>query len=205
METNSSLVLMRQSWHTLFELMKQDAVLPLIIFLVLIFCLYFKSRSQTKLATLNRRKTSKSDSADYSMNSGEYLRQEAGKPKTILLWTELNLPGFSALPRELQCGSYQCTFTRDRSSLGDSHAVVFQHKLVDELPPTRFPWQRWVLVSHESAEHEPRVDFRLRSTINWTSTYHRSADVRFPFGFRWQKKSSRRSRDLKVSWSAGQS
>ena len=61
--------------------------------------------------------------------------------------------------------------------------VLNRYEKADDLPRVRFPWQRWVLKAHESPGNEPRISTALNGKINWTMTYHRSADILYPIGF----------------------
>ena len=105
----------------------------------------------------------------------------------IVLWTLTWMKQLffkNELQKEYTCGKYQCIYTANRSKLFESKAVFFTvgHFRQDDLPVHRFPWQRWVAMNHESPLNSRLRNF-LSGRINWTVSYHRSADILFPYGY----------------------
>ncbi len=119
-------------------------------------------------------------------DSGRPLKIE--KPKTVLLWTFVWAPEFRLSPpnhKELvQCEQHQCIFTNNRSVLMQTDAVVFLHTYLksDDVPPVKLPSQRWVIQTGETPKTNPPFPAFLDGLINWTMTYHRSADIFMPYG-----------------------
>ena len=116
-------------------------------------------------------------------NPAVHLQKYANEPKTVLQWS-----GPNVLPKgrsiKIQFGQYECTFTSNRSVLSNSDAIIMSIGYINsaDLPPLRFPWQRWIFKSPESpANHRPPR--ALNGKINWTLTYHRSSDIPLLFGF----------------------
>ncbi|KAL1479346.1 hypothetical protein MTO96_051921 [Rhipicephalus appendiculatus] len=73
-----------------------------------------------------------------------------------------------------------CTITNDPCLVGYSDAVVFYaHNMdMDNLPPKRFNWQKWVFSLTESPPHTHLEDFNHRyHMFNWTMTYRRDSDI----------------------------
>ncbi len=109
--------------------------------------------------------------------------------KTILMWGYNHLMGSIGLTPfhptlSYSCGYLKCNLTQDRSYLPKSSMVLFNPRTVykTDLPPTRHPWQRWVIQTRESPIHE-RFPHFFNGKINMTFTYHRSADIPWVWGY----------------------
>ena len=124
----------------------------------------------------------KSDSEEMQ-DPAAYLRNNANKTKTILLWSGIYTIQYTE-NLTVNCGIYQCVSTFNRLLLPQSDAIIMVNGYIkaNDLPTVRFPWQRWVFKSAESPlnHRPPRV---LNGKINWTLTYHRTADIPHTFGF----------------------
>ena len=101
--------------------------------------------------------------------------------------------------KEYTCGKYQCIYTTNRSKLFQSAAVLFTNGYAkqNDLPGSKLPGQRWVMVNHESPANGRFHSF-LSGKINWTLTYHRSSDLLYPYGFY-----RRRGSDIHYPWEVG--
>ena len=150
------------------------------------FLLYWTYIDANRLSvyrvTLN--KTSETEVNNESVqNPVSYLRNSANKSKTILVWCGVYTFQHT-VNLTVKYGRYQCMFTRDRRMLSESDAVLMVNGYIqaDDLPPLRFPWQRWIFKSTESPlnHRPPRA---LNGKINWTMTYHHSSDIPHQFGF----------------------
>lgn len=117
--------------------------------------------------------------------------------KTILYWNDFFgiedfTFGFGRGPFiQAQCPISTCQVTNDRSQFNGSQVVVFsaQNLNFSDLPPHRFPHQRFVFFEMESPVNtdpqsmlNPRTRF---SFFNWTMTYRLDSDIvqRDSYGF----------------------
>ena len=120
-------------------------------------------------------------------HSNRNVNENNNDSKIVLVWTVGEDPRFRNpnTKEKRECGRFQYTFTSDRSLLNVSHAVYFVHRYekANDLLPVRFPWQRWVIKSHESPANHLRFSPALNGKLNLTMTYHRNSDVPFPIGF----------------------
>ncbi|KAL1420688.1 hypothetical protein MTO96_004432 [Rhipicephalus appendiculatus] len=109
----------------------------------------------------------------------------------ILLWTsyfrswyeELNDTRIGDVP-VANCTS-KCTVTNDPCLAEDSDAVVFHvyDMEIDNLPPKRLDWQKWVFYLMEAPPHTNFMDFKYTYYMfNWTMTYRRDSDIHIPYG-----------------------
>ncbi|GIX91502.1 alpha-(1,3)-fucosyltransferase fut-6 [Caerostris extrusa] len=107
--------------------------------------------------------------------------------KLILLWTSF-FGYWEYLPKEnfKYCSRCRnCRVTTDRSRLKESDAVVFHARdmSLSDLPPVRYPHQRWVFYCLESP---PYSDFpglqHMRNMFNWTMTYRTDSDILAQYG-----------------------
>ena len=108
--------------------------------------------------------------------------------KVILMWTTIyrRKSTMQGGGRFSGCEYSNCIITTDRSDLDKSDAVIFHmwdlaRHTTKDLPPKRWPHQRWVLYGRESAVS---ANFTLYYDVefNTTYTYKNDADVFFGYG-----------------------
>lgn len=129
----------------------------------------------------------------------------------ILLWTSYFSDRYSSLDDTrigevlvAKCTS-KCVVTNDPCLLGDSDAIVFHvyDMEIENLPPKRFNWQKWVFYLMESPPHTNFIDFKYTYYMfNWTMTYRRDSDIDVPYGRVAPRdtNSTRPKRDLQALW-----
>ncbi|KAF8787092.1 alpha-(1,3)-fucosyltransferase C-like [Argiope bruennichi] len=107
--------------------------------------------------------------------------------KLILLWTPF-FGGWDYFPQ----GNFQfcshcrnCRITTDRSELRKSDGIIFHARdiLLFDLPPVRYPHQRWIFYSLESPPYSdyPGLE-HMRNMFNWTMTYRTDSDIVSRYG-----------------------
>ncbi|CAL1281224.1 unnamed protein product [Larinioides sclopetarius] len=107
--------------------------------------------------------------------------------KLILLWTSFfDYWGYFPQENLQQCRRCRnCRITTDRSKLKESDAVIFHARdmSLSDLPPVRYPHQRWIFYCLESP---PYSDFNgllhMRNMFNWTMTYRSDSDIVAQYG-----------------------
>ncbi len=112
------------------------------------------------------------------LNSPSYTN-----PKTILLWNKfLGAPLFDYGSGHRQpfidhkCPVTNCLITSDRSKITNADLVLFHMRSrINEFPPVRFSWQRWVYVVFESPQHCPMCH-RFKNVFNMSATYKMDSD-----------------------------
>lgn len=106
--------------------------------------------------------------------------RQPGSPATILLWTTFfGQSNFIPSLDTLGCPEPNCLITSNRSLFRHSDAVLFHLRDTspDDLPNVRFPWQKWILLHHESPPHTPNILESLDGLINWTATYREDSEI----------------------------
>ncbi len=133
------------------------------------------------------------------LNSPSYTN-----PKTILLWNKfLGAPLFDYGSGHRQpfidhkCPVTNCLITSDRSKITNADLVLFHMRSrINEFPPVRFSWQRWVYVVFESPQHCPMCH-RFKNVFNMSATYKMASDFILLFRAReniWAGSSGKRPR-----------
>ncbi len=109
--------------------------------------------------------------------------------KLILYWnTFFGLKdftfGFGQQPLiKAQCPVTSCSFTDDRSLFNQSDVILFSFQNLSDLdlPPYRFPHQRFVFYEMESPENTDKRPMKVPSIrygfFNWTMTYRLDSDI----------------------------
>ncbi|CAN8002624.1 unnamed protein product [Ixodes hexagonus] len=121
-------------------------------------------------------------------------------PLTILLWTtwsgKESYPYFKEDIVDTTCPQ-ACLFTRRRSHLKSSAAILFHGKDIhlDDMPNYRSPQQRWIFFSLEPPTATPLPMLKkLDGFFNMTMTYRQDSDVTTFYGYTVQKKRRPRAR-----------
>ncbi|XP_077490700.1 alpha-(1,3)-fucosyltransferase C-like [Amblyomma americanum] len=134
------------------------------------------------------------------------------RPLVVLLWTtwcgKQNYPYFKEDVVDAVC-PYACLFTRQRSYLASSSAVLFHGKDIqlDDMPSLRSGEQRWIFFSLEPPTATPvHVLRKLDGLFNLTMTYRTDSDVttRYGYAFLPRKKIKKmKARTPKKPWPTG--
>ncbi|XP_064489678.1 alpha-(1,3)-fucosyltransferase C-like [Ornithodoros turicata] len=79
----------------------------------------------------------------------------------------------------------RCVFTRSRSRVNGSAAIVFHARDVNasDIPRRKYEGQIWVLFGLEPPPYTMAPLVALNGLINWTVTYRSDSDIVFPYGY----------------------
>jgi hypothetical protein len=142
----------------------------------------------------------------------QFIRNQSIHEKSmfiVLLWTkyfgkDFEINGWTS--EGLKCGLKKlCIFTKDKSTLNESSAVVFHWIDLITYPELVFPKyhrnnQRWILFSQIPPVYEEKKFIsRLKDMddkINWTMTYRRDSDIFVPYALISKKSDTLKSERL---------
>ncbi|GBM14217.1 Alpha-(1,3)-fucosyltransferase C [Araneus ventricosus] len=107
--------------------------------------------------------------------------------KLVLLWTPFfgTWDYFPQANFQLCSHCRNCRIITDRSKLRESDAVIFHARdiMLFDLPPIRYPHQRWIFYSLESPSYSDFPGLQhMRNMFNWTMTYRTDSDIVSRYG-----------------------
>ncbi|CAL1281225.1 unnamed protein product [Larinioides sclopetarius] len=107
--------------------------------------------------------------------------------KLVLLWTPFfgTWDYFPQSNFQLCPHCRNCRIITDRSKLRESDAVIFHVRDIAlfDLPPIRYPHQRWIFYSLESPSYSDFPGLQhMKNMFNWTMTYRTDSDIVSRYG-----------------------
>ena len=114
-------------------------------------------------------------------------------------WFGTGTAAFRRCPME---ESRLCSYSSNRAEYNESEVILFKGTRLWEngsLPAYRLPSHRWVFFDRESAVQTKNIPPKWRFLFNYTTTYRRDADIRFPYGQCWRRTQPKKVENINMS------